>query len=161
MKTQGILWRRVIGPILALLRKGATPQRLAWSLSVGVMIGINPLLGSTTVLALLCAWLFRLNIPASQIGTHGAYPLQLLLLLPFLHVGSVAFHTAEVPLSAHEITSLAKAHPWDLIKLLWTWEWHALIIWAALALIVTPVMAFLLTRVLTRAIPSTHHLQVD
>lgn len=161
MKTHGFLWRRVVGPVLALLRKGATPQRLAWSLAIGVMIGINPLLGSTTVLALLLAWVFRLNIAASQIGTHGAYPLQLLLLLPFLHAGTMAFHTAQLPLAPHQIMAFAKTHPWQLVRLLWTWEWHALIIWAVLALVVTPAMAILLTRVLTRALPATHHLPVD
>src|SRR5580698_196473 len=82
------IYRRIALPILALLRMGASPEKLAWSLSVGFIIGINPILGSTTVLCLLVAFIFRLNVAASQIGNHLTYPLQVLLLIPFIRLGS-------------------------------------------------------------------------
>jgi hypothetical protein len=71
--------RRVVKPLLDLLRMGATPERLAWSIAAGVLIGINPVLGSTTVLAIAVASVFRLNYVASQVGNHLVYPLELLL----------------------------------------------------------------------------------
>lgn len=156
MKTFGFLRRRVLAPVVELVRKGATPERIAWGLAVGMMIGINPLLGSTTVLALLAAWIFRLNIPASQVGTHTVYPLQLLLFLPFLHVGTVIFGTAPIPFSREELMTLAR-HPWMLIRTLWTWEWHALVVWLVFAMVMAPVLALLLTKVLARAMPATRH----
>ena len=61
------IYRRVALPILALLRLGASPERLAWSLAIGLVVGINPILGSTTFLCLLLAFLLRLNIAASQL----------------------------------------------------------------------------------------------
>lgn len=136
---------------------GASPQRLAWSIAVGILIGLNPLLGSTTVAALALAFLFRLNVPASQLGTHCAYPLQLLLFLPLIHAGSVLFGTAELSLTRAELLTLAHEHPWQFVRVLWIWEWHALVVWATIALVLTPVLAMLLAKVLARAIPRTRH----
>src|SRR5207253_4599020 len=64
------LYRRVALPVFALLRMGASPEKLAWSIAVGVLIGINPILGSTTILCLALAFVFRLNVAASQVGNH-------------------------------------------------------------------------------------------
>jgi len=62
------LYRRLVLPILALLRMGATPQRLAWSIAVGIAVGLNPVVGSTTVLCLALSFALRLNIVATQIA---------------------------------------------------------------------------------------------
>ncbi|MBS1820618.1 MAG: DUF2062 domain-containing protein [Acidobacteria bacterium] len=144
------LYRRIALPILALLRMGATPQRLAWSIAVGVVIGINPLLGSTTVLCLAVAAIFRLNIAASQVGNHIVYPLELLLFVPFLQLGSMVFHTAGLPLAPSAILEAARRHPIDLVREIWRWEWHALVVWAAIAVVVAPVIAVALTPLLRR-----------
>ena len=94
-------YRRIALPVLALLRRGASPQKLAWSLAAGILIGINPILGSTTILCLALAFIFRLNIAASQLTNHLAYPLQLILVIPFIRLGSRVFHTAPMPLDAN------------------------------------------------------------
>ena len=162
----GWFYRRTVLPILALLRKGATPERLAWSIAVGIVIGINPLLGSTTVLCLAAAAIFRLNIAASQVASHAFYPLELLLFVPFLHLGTRVFHTEPLPLVPSVILGMARRHPLDLVRELWQWEWHALILWALFAVVAIPAIAFgitpllrkLLDRVMKRQYPivATH-----
>lgn len=146
----GWFYRRTVLPILALLRVGASPRRLAWSIAIGIIIGINPLLGSTTVLCLVVAWALRLNVAASQVATHSVYPLEILLFVPFLHIGTRVFHTAPLPLSAAAIMGMARRHPLDLVRELWRWEWHALVIWAVLAVVAVPTIAFILTPLLRR-----------
>lgn len=151
-------------PILALLRMGATPERLAWSIAAGIVIGINPLLGSTTVLCLAAAAIFRLNVAASQVGNHIVYPLELLLFIPFLRLGSSVFHTAALPLAPSALLEAARKHPIDLVRDIWQWEWHALVVWAALSTLVmpliavalTPLLRHLLTRVEQRQYPILH-----
>jgi len=71
------IYRRGVLPILALLRMGATPRSLAWSIAAGALIGINPVIGSTTLLCLAIAFQFRLNVVASQIANHAMFPLNL------------------------------------------------------------------------------------
>jgi uncharacterized protein (DUF2062 family) len=92
-------YRRCVLPILALLRMGATPRTLAWSIAAGLLIGINPVLGTTTVLCLAASFSFRLNAVASQIANHAMFPLELLLVIPFIRLGSLVFHTKPMPLS--------------------------------------------------------------
>lgn len=137
--------------MVRLLRRGASPKRLAWSLTIGFIIGINPVIGSTTVLTIAVSHLFRLNHPASQLGTHSAYPFQILLLLPFLQAGSLVFGMGPLPLQSSEILQMVKTHPLNLLRTLWTWEWHALVLWVVMAIVVTPALAALLTRILERA----------
>ena len=81
------IYRRGVLPILALLRMGATPRRLAWSIAAGLLIGINPLLGSTTLISLAVASAFRLNLVASQVANHAAWPLEMVLIIPFIRLG--------------------------------------------------------------------------
>ncbi len=51
-----------------------TPRRTAMAFSTGVFIGMSPLLGLHTVLALLVAWLFRLNKLAAITGVYVTNP---------------------------------------------------------------------------------------
>ena len=153
----GFLQRRVVKPIVDLLRVGATPRRLAWSIAVGVVIGVNPLLGSTTLLALALAGVFRLNLVASQVGNHAVYPLELLLFPLFVKLGSLLFGTPGLKLGRRELVLAVKQHPWMTTKALWTWEWHALVVWAMCAAVVTPVLAMAIKPALEKMLERLHH----
>ncbi len=132
---------RILRPLLRLLKRGASPKRLAWSLAIALVIGINPFLGLTTVTMILLAWIFRLNQVATQIGIHIVAPLQLLLFIPFIHAGILVFHANGLPLTRADIMHLSHRHPFQLIHLLWQWEWHALIVWALFAAALAPILA--------------------
>jgi len=149
--------RRAVEPVLQLLRYGATPERLAWSLAVGVVIGVNPLLGSTTLLALALTPLFGLNVVASQLGNHLVYPLELLLFPVFIRMGSLLFHTAGLPLERGAILSAVKLHPWTTTRLLWSWEWHALVVWGMFAVVAAPVLKVAMKPMLARMLDALHH----
>lgn len=135
---------------MALLRTGADPKRLAWSLALGLVVGVNPLLGSTTVAALALASALRLNLVASQVGNHAVYPLEWLLFPVFIKMGSVVFATRGLPLGAKGLMEDAARHPWNTTRLLWMWEWHALLVWAAFAAVAMPLLAMGICPVLNR-----------
>jgi uncharacterized protein (DUF2062 family) len=117
-----------------------TPRRLAWSLALGMVIGINPSVGLTTLLVIMLAWAFGLNQIASQIGSHAVAPLHLLLFIPFIELGVHLFHTRRLPLDRRQIEHLSH-HPLHLVRAIWQWEWHALIVWCIVAAIVMPLLA--------------------
>ena len=149
--------RRVAQPVLDLMRIGASPHGLAWALALGVGVGVNPLLGSTTLLALALAGVFRLNVVASQIGNHVVYPLELLLFPVWIKLGSVIFGTPGIPLNHRALMDAVKHHPWETTRKLWMWEWHALAVWAVCAAIVVPLLQMALCPVLTRMLDRLHH----
>ena len=149
--------RRLVEPILQLLRVGATPERLAWSIAVGIAIGINPLLGSTTLIALAVSSAFGLNLVATQLGNHLAYPLELFLFPVFIRLGIALFHTPPLPLDHHDLVHSLRSHPWETTRLLWRWEWHALVVWAAFACILAPLLQRVLRVILRRMLHQLHH----
>ncbi len=131
---------KILRPLLCLLRGGITPRRIAWSLALGVVIGINPSVGITTVLVVILAWAFGLSQIASQIGTHLVAPLHLLLFIPFVELGVHLFHTRRLPLNKAQIEHLSH-HPIRLVREMWQWEWHALVVWGIIAAVLMPLIA--------------------
>lgn len=149
-ESRGLLYRRMVLPILAMLRRGASPRRLAWSIAVGLLIGINPVLGTTTFFCFAVAIVLRLNIAASQLANHLVYPLQLLLVVPFLQLGSYAFHTEALPFSSKALLESIRKDPIEFGRRIWRWEWHAFLIWAVIAVILVPLIALALTPLLRK-----------
>jgi len=143
-------YRHAVSPILALLRMGATPRSLAWSITAGLLIGINPVIGSTTLICFAVTFRFRLNVLATQIANHAMFPLEVSLLIPFIRLGSRVFHTAAMPLSPRAFMQAASSAPLALTHDLWMWVWHAFVLWAALAVVVAPLLATALTALLER-----------
>jgi len=137
----------VLRPLLRALRSGVTPRRLAWSLALGMVVGINPSVGLTTLLVVLVAWVFGLSKLASLIGTHVVAPLHLLLFIPFIELGVYLFHTGKLPMDRKQLEHLSH-HPFRMVHEIWRWEWHALIVWGVVAAIAMPLLAFYLRRVL-------------
>ena len=148
----GFFQTRVIDPVIHLLRTGSTPREMAWSLAIGFAVGINPLLGSTTVLGLVAAFLLRLNLVASQLVVHLVYPLQLALFFVFLRVGDHVFHTGPLPLNREQLFHAVRHHPLATTRELWKWEWHALVVWLLVTLVLTPLVAALLAPMLRRVL---------
>jgi len=138
---------RILRPLLRQLRGGVTPRRLAWSLALGIVIGINPSVGVTTLVVVMLAWTLGLNQVASQIGAHAVAPLHLLLFVPFIELGVYLFHTRRLPMSRQQIEHLSH-HPWRLIRDIWQWEWHAMIVWGLVAAITMPLLALYIRRAL-------------
>ena len=89
----------MVDPLRAQLTQGVTPGRLAAALALGLSVGTLPVLGTTTLLCALLAAALRLNQPAIQVANYLAYPLQLLLLIPFFEAGAWLFGRPPVDLT--------------------------------------------------------------
>jgi uncharacterized protein (DUF2062 family) len=77
----------LLEPLLGLLRQGASPNRLALSVAVGIVVGNIPILGVSTLLCAAIAFPLRLNLPAVQLVQAAMAPTQLLLIIPFVRLG--------------------------------------------------------------------------
>jgi hypothetical protein len=83
--------RRVLEPVLALSRQGMADEAIALSIALGVVLGVFPVFGCPTIFCALAALALGLNLPAIQAVNYLAYPLQLILLAPFLCLGRWMF----------------------------------------------------------------------
>ena len=144
--------RRIVQPVVSLLKQGITPTRLALSLALGCAMGVFPLLGTTTMLCVALAAVFRLNYAAIQLTNWLVYPLQLLLLLPFVRTGEWMFRAEPFPLSVSELVAVAKEGPLQVFSLFGESIGHALAAWFVIALPATVLIYFALLPVLRRAL---------
>lgn len=106
MKFKALLHQRVIAPIAALLRVGVTPRRIALSIATGTIVGVFPLLGTTTALCVALSLGLRLNIVAMQAFNWLVAGMQLLLILPFIRLGEKLYNATPLPLTPREINAL-------------------------------------------------------
>ncbi|MFT3783174.1 MAG: DUF2062 domain-containing protein [Nibricoccus sp.] len=71
------LWqRRIVEPIMAQLKQGVTPDKIALTLAVGVACGLFPFLG-TWMLCFVVAVALRLNQPIIQIVNQLLWPIHI------------------------------------------------------------------------------------
>jgi hypothetical protein len=151
----GFFYRRVVGPIVALLTQGITPEKIALSLAFGIVLGIFPVLGSTTILCAAAAFIFRLNLPAIQLVNYLIYPLQLFFLLPFIRLGEMLFVAAPLQLSLAQILAMARADLPHAVATLWLAGVHAMSAWLLIGPPAILLLYFLLSRALRQVAASS------
>ena len=146
----GWLRRKLVNPFLDLLHQGVTPEKIALGIALGVTLGVTPVLGSTSLLCFLAAVLLRLNLPAIQLVNYCVYPLQFVLLVPFIRAGEWILAAPPARITLGEIVGLIRADVWNSIAVLWTATMHALAAWLALGSLASLVIYAVLTPVLRR-----------
>jgi uncharacterized protein (DUF2062 family) len=146
----GFFRKKLVAPVVDLMRQGITPERIAISISLGIALGVFPVLGATTLLCALAAVTLGLNLPAIQLVNYLVYPLQLALLIPFMHLGGWLFRSGPEGFSLSEVVSLIRTDIRHAIVTLWSSTVHAIGAWLLilppLVLILNPILVRLLRR---------------
>ncbi len=103
-----LITHKIITPLTALLKQGLTPESLAFSFSMGLVIAVFPVFGITTVLCILAAAVFKLNQLSTQIANYCGYPLQFILFIPLIRMGETLFGLDPVSIDPVLIFQLAR-----------------------------------------------------
>jgi hypothetical protein len=138
--------------LIAFLKMGMTPERLALCIGFGIAFGLVPALGTTTLLCTLAAFLFRLNLPAIQLVNYFVYPLQLALLIPFIRAGEWLFDVEPLHLSLALIQRMMKADLWETVISLWSATMRAVMVWLLIAPVVVALVYLVMTPILKKLI---------
>lgn len=125
--------RRVLAPILEQLRGGITPEKIAVAVAAGCVLGLFPVLGSTTLLCALAAIALRLNQPIIQMTNYLVYPLQLASILGFYRAGEWLFGLPHLPLTIPMLLERFQAGPARFIADYGMLAVRGIIVWIALA----------------------------
>ena len=136
------------------LRQGISPRRLAFTLSLGFVVGCIPIVGLPTGLCAVIALAFGLNQPAIQAANYLAMPIQVALIVPLVRLGAklmpVATHPG-IPLATLPQSPFqAVAHTPQLILRMGGIAGQALFAWLLLAIPVVVVLTPVLTAILRR-----------
>jgi uncharacterized protein (DUF2062 family) len=144
--------RRLLQPLKDQLTQGVSPARLALALALGAVVGVFPVLGVTTLACAAVAAGLRLNQPAIQVANYVAYPLQLLLFIPFFQAGAWLFGQPPVSFTLGQLQAELAA---DLGGTMARYVLHDLRAVAAWALVAAPAVGvlFVLLRGLLARVP--------
>jgi hypothetical protein len=123
-------WRRFREHVTAVVRLDEAPSRLAMGMAVGVFIGMTPLYGLHTLLALIAAFVFRLNKVATITGAW----LNLPWFAPFIYAfclklgeailsGGVDFSWSKMTELAEGTAAYLRASPTQHVEDLWQMLW--------------------------------------
>ena len=121
---------------------------------MGAVVGVFPVIGTTTGLCVAIALAFRLNQVAIQAANYAVYPLQLALLIPFVRLGEHVTGAARLPLA---LTSIVAAFTSDFGHALWTFSTallHAALGWALCAVPACLMLYLVLRPVMTHVAAS-------
>lgn len=128
-----LLQRRIVDPLKTLLRQGITPKEVALSLACGVVCGLFPIAGTTTLLCAGAALLFRLNLPAVQLVNYLIYPIQLALIIPFIRAGEFILRTDRTKLSLQQMLAIFNKNHTQALHILWRLALHGIVAWLVFA----------------------------
>ena len=129
----GFVKTKIVQPVVSFLKQGITPKQLAATLAAGMVIGLFPLLGVTTIICTVLALKLKLNQPAIQLANYVVYPIQILLWVPFIKAGQLLFGQQPLPFSVHELVSMFTANYWATLSSLGLSILMGIIMWCLVA----------------------------
>jgi uncharacterized protein (DUF2062 family) len=115
------------------LYQGATPHELALAISMGVVIGMFPVQGTTTLICMFVAVLFRLNLVVIQLANYISFPLMMVMIIPFYSMGNLLFNKGGKLWNADELILLFRN---DLLAAVTELSWSigfAVVVWLMFA----------------------------
>lgn len=121
--------------ILDQLKTGATPEKIAEAVVAGILIGIFPVLGTTTLLAGLCGYFFKYNQIVIQSVNYLVYPLQIIMIPVYMKIVSLVFDVGNVPLRPDLVVDKFKESPKEFFQLYGLVGLYSIVLWAIGAII--------------------------
>ena len=104
-----------MAPIRQQLKQGTSPDQIALTIALGLVLGVFPILGSTTILCGIVALRLRLNQPIIQLVNYIMYPVQLVAMIPFYRAGETLFGQPHASLTIQTLLDRMRA---DVLRFL-------------------------------------------
>ena len=92
-----------IDTLKTIIQQGTSSKALALSVTIGVLLGIFPVLGVTTWIITFIALRFKLNLLLMMTLSYIFWPAQIIFIIPFLRVGEWFWNATPFPLSLDQI----------------------------------------------------------
>lgn len=126
--------RKVLVPIRVALKNGISQKRLATSLALGIIVGLIPFYGLTTLIVGLVAFALRLDFVIMQVVHYIVHPIQLALLIPFFKAGNFIFTRNTVDFSVREYIAYFKTDFWLAFSDFWKINLSAIAVWLVISI---------------------------
>jgi uncharacterized protein (DUF2062 family) len=141
---------KILIPFRLTAGSGLTPDKLAFSVTIGIIAGIFPVLGTTTLLSLFLTLLFRQNIVIVQSVQWLFALLQIILIIPFMQFGAFLLNQQAIHISMQEINAAFQPGFISGIKTIGIFQLYAILSWTILAIPASAISYFTLKAVFHR-----------
>ncbi len=115
------------------IKQGATPEKIALTVALGVIIGAFPVIGPTTLLCTVAALILRVNMAAIQFVNYTTYPIQIITILPFYKFGAYIFGDKTFNIPLEEFTGMFRQDIWGSLIFFGNVIFHAVVAWCLVA----------------------------
>ncbi|KAK9110849.1 hypothetical protein Sjap_018909 [Stephania japonica] len=146
----GWLNKKIMDPLLLILRKGAEPKQLAFSGALGITLGLFPICGVTVFLCGMAIAILgsRCHSPTVMLANFVATPIELSLVVPFLRLGEFISGGPHFPLTSDALKKVFTGHAsrevlFSIVHALLGWAAAAPFIFAVLSAVFLPCFKFL------------------
>jgi hypothetical protein len=137
---KGKLHRWVVRPIINQLKRGITPEKLSWTIALGITLGIFPIMGSTSLVCFFAGMVFKLNQAILHLFKSLSYPLHLALILVFIRLGQQLNGVELIKFSIPQMIGQFKESPAQFAKDFGMAALYGVEAWAIAALFLIPLL---------------------
>ena len=146
------LRRWIVVPIINQLKRGITPEKLSWTIALGVTLGIFPIIGSTSVVCLIAGYFLKLNQGVLHLFKSLTYPLHLALILVFIRLGQHLNGVALIKFSIPQMMRQFKDSPAQFGKDFGMAALYGIEAWAIAAVVLIPLLRIISLPILKKMI---------
>lgn len=127
------LKNRILIPFRLVPKEGVTSESLAFSITIGIIAGLFPVLGTTTLISLLLTLLFRQNILVVQSVQWLLGLVQIMLIIPFMKLGAFILNQNVIHINMHQINIAFQPGFFSGIRTVGIFHLYAILTWIILA----------------------------
>lgn len=109
-------WKLLKDRFMRLLRQGTSPRQLAWSLTLGLVIGVFPIIGTCNIIMTFVALRYKLNLALMIAVSYLVYPIQIALFIPFVRLGEGLFGATDSGLTWDIIKASFQQNIWETLQ---------------------------------------------
>jgi uncharacterized protein (DUF2062 family) len=125
---------KILVPFRLVPKDGLTPENLAFSVTLGIISGIFPVIGMTTVLSITLTMLFRQNLLIVQSVQWILALVQVLLIIPFMQFGAYILHQSIVHINMEQINHAFQPGMLSGIKTVGMFHLYGILTWLILSI---------------------------
>jgi len=124
---------KLLVPIRLVPKNGLSAEKLAFSIAIGIVAGLFPVIGATTVVSLLLTWIFKQNILVVQSVQWALALVQVLLIVPFIRLGAFILQVPRCSISIEQINLAFKPGVLEGIKAIGVLQLYGIFTWLLIA----------------------------
>jgi uncharacterized protein (DUF2062 family) len=125
---------KILIPFRLVPKEGLTAETLAFSITIGIIAGLFPVIGATTLISVLLTLLFRQNLLIVQSVQWILGLVQIVLIIPFMKFGAFLLNQHALHINMHQISSAFQPGFLSGIKTVGIFHLYAILTWIILAI---------------------------